>query len=74
MYADYKSLYDSVKTSNFTIEKRLRLEISALSEMHRNVKNNLNWVNSAHQLSEVLTRRGEIKEKLLNTKYSNSIT
>jgi hypothetical protein len=65
MYTDNKSLYDAVNTSNLVLDKRLRVDISALREMNDNGEVHFCWVDSAHQLADTLTRKGASKKKLL---------
>ena len=66
MYTDNKSLYDSMSTSNLMLDKRLRVDISALREMHDNGEVNFRWVESVNQLADVLTKKGASKKRLLD--------
>ena len=66
LYTDNKSLYDSMNTSNLMIDKRLRVDISSLREMHDKGEVNFRWIEGDNQLADVLTKRGATKKKLLN--------
>ena len=64
LYVDNKSLFDAVKTTNMLAEKRLLIDMSALREMIDRKEVYIKWVNSEHQLADVLTKLGANKKKL----------
>ena len=66
MYTDNRSSYDAIITSNLTSDKRLRVDIAALHEMHDNRDVSFHWVESSYQLADVLTKRGASEKKLLD--------
>ena len=55
-----------MNTSNLMIDKRLRVDISSLREMHDKGEVNFRWIEGDNQLADVLTKRGATKKKLLN--------
>ena len=64
LFTDNKSLYDALNTSNLLLDKRLRVDISALREMNDRGEVSYHWVESSQQLADVLTKRGASKRKL----------
>ena len=66
LYTDNKSLYDALNTSNLMLDKRLRVDISALREMHDQGDVMIRWIETKNQLADVLTKRGANKKKLVD--------
>ncbi|XP_067658382.1 uncharacterized protein [Haliotis asinina] len=63
---DCQSLYDNLKSTNMPTEKRLRMEISSIKEMRDSgLIKRIQWVDTKHQLSDCLTKRGTSPARLL---------
>ena len=65
-YVDNKSLADSVYSTRLVQDKQLRVDISVLRDMieQKNI-HAVSWVQSAHQLANVLTKRGVSADTLM---------
>ena len=59
-FTDNQSLHDAVKTTNLTLDRYLRVELSALTDMHDRNKITVNWIANKRQLSDSLTKKGVI--------------
>ena len=58
-YVDNKSLCDAVHSSTNVEDKMLRISMAALRDLLQTGEiNSINWVRSAHQLANVLTKKG----------------
>ena len=66
VHTDNKSLYDTVRTSNVTSDKRLRVDIASLRETIEKDGVSMKWIQSEHQLADALTKQGASKAKLLD--------
>ena len=55
---DTKSLLDAINTSNVIFDKRLRVDIAALREMHGKNEFMLHWTECSQQLADALTKKG----------------
>ena len=56
---DCKSLLDALKSSKFVLEKRLRIELSAIKEMIENGQlKDIQWCDTTKQLADCLTKCG----------------
>ena len=66
-YTDNHSLYETLKSTNSVLDRRLRVEISALREMCENNELSINWIEKQCQLSDVLTKRGASPRSLIDT-------
>ena len=62
---DNKSLFDAIRTTNLSQDKRLRVDLAALREMNDNDEVNFEWVDSKNQIADVLTKIGASKRNLL---------
>ena len=71
---DSKSLYDTVRTSNVVADKRLMIDVSAMREMLDREEMKMKWVDTNHQLADVLTKAGSNKDKLLDVLSSGFIS
>ena len=62
---DNKSLVDALRSSNKIEDTRLRVDIAVLDDMiSRKEIREVNWVDTAHQLADCLTKRGASPERL----------
>ena len=57
-FTDNQSLHDTINTTKQILDRRLRVEISALIQMCDKNKVTVNWLSKHHQLSDVLTKKG----------------
>ena len=64
-FTDNQSLYSTIKTTKLTIDRRLRVEISALREMHERGEIEVHWISKHQQLSDVLTKKGASYQSLI---------
>ena len=55
---DNKSLFDAVHSTKLTLDRCLRLDISAVREMCEREEVCLQWIKTCRQLSDVLTKKG----------------
>ena len=62
---DNQSFFETLKTTKATLDRRLRVEISALREMCNNDEISINRVSSENQLSDPITKRGMFHQKLM---------
>lgn len=65
VFTDNQSLHDTINTTKPTLDRRLRVEISALREMCDKGEITINWLSKHHQLSDVLTKKGASSSSLL---------
>ena len=66
-FVDNKQLYESVYSSKCVLEKRLRVEISAIQEMMKNRElKKLTWVPTNTQLADCLTKKTSEAKNLTN--------
>ena len=65
LFIDSKSLFDAINTTNLLIDKRLRVDVSALREMNENNEVEFRWIEGKKQIADVLTKRGPSKSNLL---------
>ena len=73
LYTDNKSLYDAINTINVMLDKRLRVDIASLREMSENGDVSFFWIESKHQLADVLTKKGASKKKLTDVLRSSKL-
>ena len=68
VFTDNKSLYDTVKSSKYVQNKRLRIDIAAVKESinHSEIKN-IEWINKKRHLADPLTKSGDNSNLLLKT-------
>ena len=66
MYDYTNFTWDALNTSHLLLDKRLRIDMSALREMNDKGEVSYHWVNSSQQLADVLTKRGASKKKLFD--------
>ena len=66
VYTDNRSLFDAARTTNFLLDKRLRVEITSLREMFDNDEVKFHWIDTDRQQENVLTKKGASKYKLLS--------
>ena len=59
-----KSLLDCVQSTKFISNKRLRVELHALCQMHEKNEIEIIWVPTSKQISNVLTKRGAARNQL----------
>ena len=64
LHTDNKSLYDTVRTSNLPVDKRLRIDIAALRESVEKDSVSMKWISSKSQLADALTKKGASKKLL----------
>ena len=62
---DNQSFFETLKTTKATLDRRLRVEISALRERCNNDEISINRVSSENQLSDPITKRGMFHQKLM---------
>lgn len=65
-YTDNHSLYETLKSTNSVLDRRLRVEISALREMCENNELSINWIEKQCQLSDVLPKTGTSPQSLID--------
>ena len=70
---DNQSLNDTIKTTKPTLDRRLRVEISALREMCDKNEINIHWISKQHQLSDVLTKKGASVHSLVKVLQKDKI-
>jgi len=63
--SDNKSLVQAVASTSLVLEKRLRIEVSAIKELVELSNVTLKWVPGSHQLADVLTKKGVTADSLL---------
>ena len=73
LYTDNKSLYDSVSTTNYVLDKRLRVEMSSLRECYETGEVRFKWIETNGQVADVLTKRGASKAKLFHSLRENRL-
>ena len=72
MRTDNDSLEQSVNSTNSLEDKRLELDIAIIREMlEKKELAKVEWVSTAHQLADCLTKRGASSEKLLDALKGN---
>ena len=64
LFVDNKSLYDTAKTTNSLMDKRLLIDMSALREMMDRGELVMKWIRAENQLADALTKAGADKRKL----------
>ena len=62
---DNQSLFETVGTSNQILDRRLRVEVSAIREMIDHDEISIEWVCKEKQLSDVLTKKGASPMQLI---------
>ena len=62
---DNKSLFDAVHSTKLTLDRRLRLDISAVREMCEKEEVCLPWIETRQQLSDVLKKKGASSASLV---------
>ena len=70
---DNQSLNDTIKATKPTLDRRLRVEISALREMCDKNEINIHWISKQHQLSDVLTKKGASVHNLVKVLQKGKI-
>ena len=70
---DSDSLYDTSSTTKQVLDRRLRVEISAIREMCEKDEVKLVWVDSKNQLSDVFTKKGASSDRLMQTIQSGQL-
>ena len=55
-YTDNQSLYDAAHTLKQTLEKRLLVDISAITEMVEKDEINITWIEKTKQIGDILTK------------------
>ena len=64
-YVDNKSLVESLHSSKYIEDRRLRLDIAVLRDMiDRGELHSVSWVDTASQLADCLTKRGASTQRL----------
>ena len=72
-FIDNKSLFDNIYSTKLVQEKRLRIDIASVKQMlDKREIDNIQWVDSAHQLSDCFTKKGASCIKLINVLSSGS--
>ena len=66
LFTDNKSMFDSIRTTNYVLDKRLRVEIASLREMYERNEVDFRWIETDKQLADLLTKKGGAKFKLLS--------
>ena len=59
--------------TNVILDKRLRVDIAALREMHEKNEFMLHWIECSQQLADALTKKGASKTKLLQALESSKL-
>ena len=62
-----------IKTTKPTLDRGLRVEISALREMCDKNEINIHWISKQHQLSDVLTKKGASVHNLVKVLQKGNI-
>ena len=62
---DNDSLYETSSSTKQVLDRRLRVEISAIREMCERQEISLRWVDKKKQISDVLTKKGASSECLM---------
>ena len=70
---DNQSLNDTIKTTKPTLDRRLRVEISALREMCDKNEINIHWISKQHQLSDAFTKKGASVHNLVKVLQKGKI-
>ena len=65
-HTDNQSLFNTAKSTNQILDKRLRVEISAIREMCEKEEIELKWIEGRKQISNVLTKKGASSDLLLS--------
>ena len=73
-YTDSDSLYKTAMTTNLTIDRRLRVEISAIREMCERKEIELIWIAKQRQLSDVLTKKGASPHLLMEVLQTGNVS
>ena len=73
VYTDFKSLYQTVHTSKILSDKSLRVSVSYLREYVNKGEITMNWVSSANQLADCLTKHGAASHNLKQVLLSGFI-
>ena len=73
-YTDNLSLYETTQTTKQVLDRRLRVEISALREMSSKNEISIHWIEGSKQLSDVLTKKGASHQKLIDTLQDGKIS
>ena len=66
LIVDNKSLYDNINSMRCVNEKRLRIDVAAIRELVAENRLELKWVQTNHQVADVLTKKGVNPLKLNN--------
>ena len=61
---DNKSLLDCIQSTKLISNKRLRVELHALRQMHEKSEIEIIWIPASKQISNVLTKRGTARNQL----------
>ena len=70
---DSDSLYETSSSTKLVLDRRLRVEISAIREMCEKGEISLVWVDHKNQLSDVLTKKGAPSQNLMKVLQSGRI-
>ncbi len=72
---DNKSLFENIHSTKLVSEKRLRVDIASIKQMlQQGVISNVQWVDSIHQLSDCLTKKGASSDQLLGCLKSGCLS
>ena len=73
-HTDNKSLFDAACSTKVILDKRLRVDLAALREMCDRGEICLKWIPKAHQLSDVLTKKGATSNTLLHVLQKGKVS
>ena len=73
LFTDNKSMYDSICTTNYVLDKRLRVEIASLRELFETGEVKFHWISADRQIADVLTKRGASRNKLFSSLRENKL-
>ena len=66
-FTDNPSLYETLHTKKPILDKRLRIEITALREMYEKNELQISWTEKQHRLSDILTKGGASPKSIIET-------
>ena len=74
-YIDNKTLIDTLKSTKFVTDKRLRIDISSVKEMISNKQiKKVEWIPTNKQLVNCLKKQGSTSNELILTLQNGKLT